>query len=131
MPPVESIFTEFDTSKEGNDEMKISKSIRYMLEEDRVKSVFEHLRNLLVCVAILAAGDYAMDNPPAWMLNTFPVHFSGWAVIVLGILLMALNLADGIHRLSKLEHHTLLYALIVCLYLVASVQLLSILRHHA
>ncbi len=101
--------------------------IQHMLANDWVRPLFDHLRNLIVCVAILAAGAYTTELPPDNSWLTPLAEYAGWFAIGMGTLLMLLNLADGYYRLSKLKHHLLLHILIVCLYLVSTFLLVNIL----
>ncbi len=111
--------------------MRILPLIQHMLANDWVRPLFDHLRNLIVCVAILAAGVYAAELPPDASWLTPLAEYAGWFVIGMGTLLMLLNLADGYYRLSKLKHHLLLHILIVCLYLVSTFLLVNILLFRA
>ena len=108
-------------------EMRNLPLIHDMLANDWVRPLFDHLRNLIVCVAILAAGAYTAESPPDNSLLTSLAKQAGLFVIGMGTLLMLLNLVDGYYRLSKLKHHLLLHIFIVCLYLVSTFLLVNIL----
>ncbi len=108
-------------------EMRKVPVIQHMFANDWVRPLFDHLRNVIVCVAILAAGAYSAELPPDNSWRTPAAEYAGWFAIGMGTLLMLLNLADGYYRLSKLEHHLLLHILIVCLYLVSTFLLVNIL----
>ena len=101
--------------------------IQHMLANDLIRPLFDHLRNMIVCVAILAAGAYAAELPPDNSWLTPLAGHAGWFAIGMGTLLMLLNLADGYYRLSGLKHHRLLHILMVCLYLVSTFLLVNIL----
>jgi hypothetical protein len=73
-----------------------STSFKNFLEKDRVKTIFDHLRNLFYCALIIAAGSYAYTNPPAWALRISASEIFGYPIIAIGVILMLLNLADGI-----------------------------------
>jgi hypothetical protein len=83
--------------------MKIITSLKDFLEKDRVKTIFDHLRNLFYCALIIAAGAYVHDHPPEWALRISAREVFGYPIIAIGVLLMLLNLADGIYKLSKPE----------------------------
>ena len=112
-------------------EMRNFPLIQQMLVNDWVRPLFDHLRNLIVCVAILAAGVYAAELPPDTSWLTPLAEYAGWFVIGMGTLLTLLNLADGYYRLSKLKHHLFLHILIVCLYLVSTFLLVRLLLFRA
>jgi hypothetical protein len=44
--------------------MKIITSLKDFLEKDRVKTIFDHLRNLFYCALIIAAGAYVPVSQP-------------------------------------------------------------------
>ena len=106
--------------------MKIITSFKDFLEKGTVNSIFIHIRNLVYCGCILAAGSFANANPPEWMLGTALAQYSGWVLIGLGILLVLLNLADGLYRLSKLKHSLILTIIFFVIYLAVSITIVTI-----
>jgi hypothetical protein len=81
--------------------MKIITSLKDFFDKGRVKTIFDHLRNLFYCALIIAAGSYVHANPPEWALRISAREVFGYPIIAIGVLLMLLNLADGIYKLSK------------------------------
>jgi hypothetical protein len=106
--------------------MKIITSLKDFFDKGRVKTIFDHLRNLFYCALIIAAGSYVHANPPEWALRISAREVFGYPIIAIGVLLMLLNLADGIYKLSKLEHPVLLSILITLFSLVLAVRLVEI-----
>jgi hypothetical protein len=103
-----------------------STSLKDFFEKGRVKTIFDHLRNLFYCALIIAAGAYVHDNPPEWALRISASEVFGYPIIVIGGILVLLNLADGIYKLSKLEHPVFLSILITLFYLALAVRLVEI-----
>lgn len=106
--------------------MGINNSLKDFFEKGRVKTIFDHLRNLFYCALIIAAGSYVHANPPEWALRISASEVFGYPIIAIGVILMVMNLADGIYKLSKLEHPVLLSILISIFYLLLAVRLVEI-----
>ena len=106
--------------------MKILNSFKEMIEKGTVNFIFQHIRNIMYCALIIAAGSYVHANPASFLLKTSLVNFSGWFIIGLGILLMVLNLADGIYRLSKYKNHILLDIVLTLIYILITIRLVVI-----
>ena len=106
--------------------MEIIAYFRDVFVKGTVNSIFVHIRNLVYCGLVLAIGSYVQTNPAEWMLGTVFVEYSGLVFVLLGILLMLLNMADGLYRLSKLKHSVILTTLFVVLYLVTSIRFVFI-----
>ena len=100
--------------------------LKDLIKDGAVNSIFIHVRNLVYCGLVLSAGSYVHSNPPNWFISTGIDEYSGWVIIGLGIILMLLNMADGLYRLSKLRYHFLLYIILVALYLLISVRFVLI-----
>ncbi len=98
-----------------------------MLENEAVKSIFDHLRNLFYCTLILAAGFFVNNKPPDWIAGTSLAPVSGYVAIGTGILLILLVFSDGIYKLSKLKHPFILSFLLVAFYVLVTVRLTLIL----
>ena len=88
-----------------------------LFERDVSRTIFEHTRNLLVATLVLAAGLEAIEHDPR---DIGPLAFrsTGYVVAVLGTGLVLLNLADGMHRLSKAGLPRLWQTLLIAAYVV-------------
>lgn len=92
--------------------------VRDMLFERGVsRTIFEHTRNLVVATLVLAAGLEAIEHDPR---DIGPLAFrsTGYVVAALGGALVLLNLADGMHRLSKADLPRLWQTLLIVAYVV-------------
>jgi hypothetical protein len=90
----------------------IFKSLKDFFEKGRVKTIFDHLRNLIYFALIIAVGSYVHANPPEWAKSISASKVFGYPIIAIGVILMLLNLSEGIYKLSKLKHPVLLSILI-------------------
>ena len=106
--------------------MKILILFKDFFDMGVVNAIFIHVRNIVYCALILAAGSYVHSHPADWFIGTTIVEFLGYPIIGIGILLMLLNLADGIYRISKLKHHIVLEILLVLVYITLSLRLMVI-----
>lgn len=97
-----------------------------MLEKDMVKAIFDHIRNLFYCTLIFAAGFYVNLNPPDWVGGTFLAQTSGYLIIVIGFILLALIISGGIYKISKLRHPIFLSITLIVFYIIIAVRLILI-----
>ncbi len=97
-----------------------------LIKDGVVNSIFIHVRNLVYCGLILSAGSFVHSNPPDWLFSTGIDEYSGWVIIGLGVILMLLNMADGLYHLSKLKYNFILYFILVALYLLISIRFVLI-----
>ncbi|MDM0002641.1 hypothetical protein QTI24_28850 [Variovorax sp. J22P240] len=100
---------------------------RELFDEDGLSTVFTHARNLITCTVIIAAGMFAAHHPlqgqtPA----TWTVHFAGYVVTAVGVLLLLLNLCDGLRSLARRQHPMVLRLTMVLAYLGLSVRLVQV-----
>jgi hypothetical protein len=98
-----------------------------LFENDGLNTVFLHARNILTGAAVFAAGLYAVNHMgPEQMHGTWTIHFAGYAVTCLGVVLLLLNLLDGLRRLAKREQHAWLKYAAIFFYLALSVRLTQV-----
>jgi hypothetical protein len=98
-----------------------------MFEQNGLDTVFAHARNVLTGALIVAAGMYAAHHLGDTQLpGMWTVHVAGYAVAALGAVLLALNLADGLHRLAKRKHPLLLRLAAILIYVALSIRLAQV-----
>ena len=73
---------------------------RMLFEAGGARLVFEHTRNLVVATLVLAVGLEATHHDPREIGILF-FRSTGYVVAAIGAGLVLLNLADGLHRLSR------------------------------
>lgn len=92
--------------------------MRYILFEAGVsRMIFEHARNLVVAVLVLAVGVEATKHDPG-EIGILYFRPAGYLVAAIGVLLMLLNLVEGLHRLAKVRLPGAWQALLIAVYLV-------------
>jgi hypothetical protein len=98
-----------------------------LFERDGLSQVFTHARNVLTGAVIIAAGLYAVRHTgSAPAMGMWSVHLAGHGVALLGLVLLLLNLCDGLNRLSKRRHHVALRVATFCIYLAVSLRLAQV-----
>ena len=98
-----------------------------LFDRDGLDTVFSHARNVLTGAAIIAAGLYAarhLEDQLSVDLRT--LHLAGYGVAAMGVLLLVLNLVDGLRRLAKRRHPLLLRCAAIFVYVVLSVRLTQV-----
>src|SRR5215203_6624343 len=73
-----------------------------LLDEGGIEEIFSHLRNLLIATVIIAAGSYVMRQPGVELFGVLNPGIAGVGVGTIGILLVVLNLIDGLYKLTRL-----------------------------
>ncbi len=95
------------------------------MEAGLSKAVFDHVGNFLLCSLLFAAGFYSLRHPPRLALTSWLAEYAGWTIIVMAVLLMLLNLADGIARIASLKYKKTLIILLILLYVLISLRFLT------
>lgn len=100
---------------------------RELFDDQGLGTVFNHARNVITGTVIIAAGLFAAHHPlQAQTLAMWTVHFAGHAVTVVGVLLLLLNLCDGLRRLARRQHPMVLRVAMVLAYCGLSVRLVQV-----
>ena len=94
-----------------------------LFERDGLNTLFAHARNILTAALIITAGTYAIHHvTPVQAPGMFAVHLAGYVVAAMGVLLLLLNLADGLRRLARRSNHLALRAAAILFYLLLTVR---------
>ncbi|WP_213947552.1 hypothetical protein [Luteibacter sp. dw_328] len=107
---------------------RLNFATQVLFERGGVRVIFDHVRNLLVATIVVAAGlDTAKRSGADAALHIFvnPVLLS-YVVVFLGIVLIAVNFFDGLHKLRRFRWHVLLQFAMGLAYLVMSVRMVQI-----
>ena len=64
--------------------------------------------------------------PESDIFGIFPSKFLGFGVIGLALVLIILNLYDGIRKLANLEHHKLLTLFLILLYVILTIRVVEV-----
>lgn len=99
-----------------------------LLDEGGVEEIFSHLRNLLIATVVIAAGSYAIRQPSdVELFGVLYPEIAGLGVGAVGVILVALNLLDGLYKLTRLGSPLALRIGLVGLYLFISMRLIQFL----
>ena len=94
-------------------------------QEGAVKQLFDHVRNYLICALLLAIGTTEFREQASTVTSVVETQYSGVAIIGISILLMLVNLYDGVQRLAKARYHVTLIAILIVLYLFLSIRVVE------
>lgn len=103
----------------------LTNKFKELLEAGLSKAVFDHTRNFLMCSLLFATGFFSLKHPPRLALTSWLAEYAGWTIIVMAVLLMLLNLTDGITRIARLTHKKTLIILLILLYVLISFRFLT------
>ena len=89
------------------------------------KQIFDHIRNFLICAMLLAIGTNELKADTSLLFGLISSKYSGIGVIGIAFMLIALNIYDGIRRLSGFKYHLILTIGLVSLYVIMSVRVVE------
>ncbi|KQU98356.1 MULTISPECIES: hypothetical protein [Ensifer] len=96
---------------------KLGLARRMLFDNGGLEEIFRHVRNLVMATLVIAAGMHAIENGRSLEIKGLPnIAVAGYIVSVIGTVLFLLNLADGLHRLSKVRRHLALQILLLAIY---------------
>jgi hypothetical protein len=99
-----------------------------LFEEEGLDTIFAHVRNLVVASLIVAAGVFAArESDKSQLLSIADAAYIGYGAALVGVLLLLLNLVDGLRRLARRRHHIVLRAVLIAIYVILSVRLAQLL----
>ena len=110
--------------------MNLVTRLNLALQGGLSKEVFDHIRNYLVCALILAIGTSEIKQHSSLLFGLMPGKYSGVAVVAFSFALIALNLYDGIRKLSRSRYHRALTICLVILYIFLSVRVVEMAWHY-
>ena len=102
--------------------MNLIDKLNTVLQNGLSKEVFDHVRNYLICALLLAIGTTELREHSSTFFGIFSVKYSGVALVGLSVLLISLNLYDGIRKLSKFKYHLILEITLIVLYIFLSIR---------
>ena len=87
-----------------------------------IGNFFVNVRNIFYCTLIFAAGSYANNHQPDFVLGTFWEQYWGYPLIFIGTLLFLVNLIHYTIRIFKLKNHWSTNFFIVLIHVTLSVR---------
>jgi len=105
--------------------MKIIRQINTALDDGLAKSVFDHIRNFLMCAFLLAIGTAEFRQHTSEFFGLISSQYSGTGVIGLSLILICLNLYDGIRKISRTKYHLILTIVLIGIYIFLSIRVVE------
>lgn len=101
---------------------------RDLFEHEGLDVLFTYARNLLTGTVVVAAGLHAArhEGKTSLPIGEWTLQRAGWLVLVIGVSMLALNLADGLRRLARRHSHLALRVLAVVVYVGVSMRLTQV-----
>ena len=96
------------------------------LQSGLSKEIFDHIRNYLICATVLALGTIEFrHHTTSTLFGLISSKYAGIGVIGLSFILIAMNLYDGIRKLSKFRYHTVFTICLVMIYIFFSARVVE------
>ena len=105
--------------------MKLINQLNIALQDGLSKKVFDHIRNYLMCALILALGTSEIKNHSSLLFGLISGQYSGIGVVGFSFVLIALNLYDGIRKLSRSRYHYVFTICLIILYIFLSLRVVE------
>jgi len=106
--------------------MKLFERFNAALDAGLSKSIFDHVRNYLMCSFLLAIGIAEAKQKTSQFFDIFVMHYSGVALIGLASVLFLLNLLDGIRSISKHDVGQVYTVVFVLMYTITSIGVIEL-----
>ncbi|OUU21373.1 MAG: hypothetical protein CBB97_16375 [Candidatus Endolissoclinum sp. TMED37] len=103
----------------------IIKNLNKALDNGLSKAVFDHIRNYFICAFLLALGTSEFREHSTTFSGVAPSQYHGLVAIVLSVMLILLNLYDGIRKLSKVKYHLIFIVSLIGIYLFISFRVIE------
>ncbi|WP_280154140.1 hypothetical protein [Piscinibacter sp. XHJ-5] len=101
--------------------------VEELFDKQGLDTVFSHARNVMTSALVIAAGMYAAHHFDALGVNgPWSPQVAGYGVAALGVMLLGLNLFDGLRRLARRKHHVVLRLAAIFVYVVLSIRLTQV-----
>ena len=106
--------------------MEQIKKFNAALDNGLSKSVFDHVRNYMMCSLLLAIGVTEFEKNSDLLFTLVPNNYSAICLVGLSCILFCLNLYDGIREISKSKYHTIYIIGLVMIYVGMSVVVIEL-----
>ncbi len=78
-----------------------------------------------MCAFLLAIGTAEFTQQTNLFLGLVSSQYSGTGVIALSIILICLNLYDGIRKISRTKYHLILTIVLIIIYIFLSIRVIE------
>src|SRR5829696_3467028 len=91
------------------------------------KELFSHVEKLIIGTLIVSAGAHVSSAEPAIELFGYLRHgLIGRGVMLFGVILLFLNILDGLYKLARLNWHIVYQVVMTILYVALSIRLIQL-----
>jgi hypothetical protein len=91
------------------------------------RELFSHVEKLIIGTLIVSAGAHVSSNEPAIELFGYLRHgLIGRGVMLFGVILLFLNILDGLYKLARLNWHVVYQVVMTILYVALSIRLIQL-----
>lgn len=118
---MKNISKDSDTEISNIKETRIT--LAWLLSEGTVKTIFEHVRNLLTCAFLVVLGVYVNEHKEL-IANDY--NIAGFTILGVAFLLLCMNFIVAIRKLKKLEYHHVLISALIVIYIVVALRIVFI-----
>jgi len=95
--------------------------------EPASREIFSHVEKLIIGTLIVSAGAHVSSTEPAIELFGYLRHgLVGRGVMLFGVILLFLNILDGLHKLARLNWHVVYQIVMTILYVALSIRLIQL-----
>lgn len=99
------------------------------LDNGLAKTVFDHLRNYLMCAFLLVIGAVAFREKTGLLfgqISANAVEYSGVGIIGLSCILFCLNFLDGMRKISKYKFSRIVMVGLIITYAIISIRMVEL-----
>ena len=91
------------------------------------KELVSHIEKLIIGTLIISAGAHVSSDEPSIQLFGYLRHsLVGRGVMLIGVVILALNLIDGLYKLAKVNRHLAWQIVMSLFYIAISVRLIQL-----
>jgi hypothetical protein len=105
--------------------MQVIKRLNSALDRGAIKQIFDHVRNYMICAFILAVGTAELRQPESRFFDLIPAGYGGLGVISIAVLLILVNLYDGMRRISRSRYPVAFIVALVLVYFFLSIRIVE------
>ncbi len=106
--------------------MKYFRQFNIALDSGLSKSVFDHVRNYMMCSLLLAIGVRGITQEADLVFDLLPNNYAGISLVLLSCVLFCLNLYDGIREISRSRYHSIFILGLIILYIAMTIVVIEL-----
>lgn len=106
--------------------MKKTRPNNSFLDSGKLTALFDYVKNLVIFSLLLALGTNDLHHHQSNFFGVLSSKYLGIGVIAVALILVFLNLYDGIRRLTRLEHHKFFTAILILLCIFITIRIVEV-----